>query len=143
MEYRVKQIGDKFYPQKKQFLFWKNIKVRTCSDDYYGRITKYDNKKQVLCLNNCQLATEQITNHKNNYLRTFLCLGHVVKTYFNKNNGKYYYLDVTTEKLYSDNSEQLCELITTWEDDRKKKIRLEKEQRIADRKVTIHEYVED
>jgi hypothetical protein len=142
-KYRVKQIGDNFYPQRKQFLFWRNISVRTCSDDYYGRITNCNNKKEVLCFNNFKLASEQITNHKNNYLRSFLCLGHIVRTYFNKNNRNYYYVDTTTYKLYSNNSEQLCELITTWEDDRKKRIQLEREKRIASRKVTIHEYVED
>lgn len=143
MQYRVKQIGDKFYPQKKQFLFWKNISVRTCSDDYYGRITNCNNKKEVLCLNSCQLASEQITNYKNNYLRSFLCLGHAVKTYFNKNNGTYYYVDVTTYKLYSNNSEQICELITSWEENRKKAIEAARQKKIADRKVTIHEYAED
>lgn len=143
MQYRVKQIGDKFYPQKKQFLFWRNISVRTCSDDYYGRITDCSNKKEVLYFDSRQLASEQITNYKNNYLRSFLCLGHIVKTYFNKNNGNYYYVDTTTYYLYSNNSEQLCEFITTWEDDRKKKIQLEREKRIASRKVTIHKYVED
>lgn len=143
MQYRVKQIGNKFYPQKKRLLFWKNISVRTCSEDYYGRVTNYDNDKEVLCFNSCQLATEQITNYKNNYLRTFLCLGHIVKTYFNKNNRQYYYLDVTTEKLYSDSSERLCELITMWEEDKEKARKAAKQKKIADRKVTIHEYVED
>ena len=143
MQYRVKQIGDKYYPQKKRFLFWKNISVRTCSDDYYGRITNYSNEKEILCFNSCKLATEQITNYKNNYLRTFLCLGHIVKTYFNKNNRRYYYLDVTTEKLYSDSSEQLCERITMWEEDKEKARKAAKQKKIADRKVTIHEYVED
>ena len=142
-KYRVKQIGDKYYPQKKWFLFWKNIKVRTCSDDYYGRITNVYNNKDVLCFNTCESAVEQITNYKNNHLHTFSCLGHIVKTYFNKNNKAYFYVDVTTNKLYSNNSERLCELITEWEDGRKKAMQLEREKRIADRKVTIHEYVED
>lgn len=143
MQYRVKQIGNKFYPQKKQFLFWKNISVSTCSDDYYGRIVNCSNKKEVLCFDNCQLASAQITNYKNNYLRSFLCLGHIVKTYFNKNSRKYYYIDTGTHKLYSDNSEQLCELITTWEENKERAIKDAKQKRIAERKVTIHEYVED
>ena len=143
MQYRVKQIGNKYYPQKKWFLFWKNIKARTCLEDYYGRIIDYRNEKEALCFNSCELATKQITNYKNNYLRTFLCLGHIIKTYFNKNNKRYYYFDTTTNKLYSDSAEQLCELIITWEDDKKKKAQLEKEKRVADKKVTIHKYVED
>ena len=143
MQYRVKQIGNKFYPQKKRFLFWKNISIRTCSDDYYGTIVKYSNEKEVLCFNSCQLASEQITNYKNNYLRSFVCLGHIVKTYFSKNNKNYYYIDTTTYKLYSDNSEELCELITAWEEDKKKAIKAAKQKKIADRKVTIHKYVED
>jgi hypothetical protein len=124
-------------------LFWKNISVCTCSDDYYGRITNCNNKKEVLCFNSCQLASEQITNYKNNYLRSFPCLGHIVKTYFNKNNKSYYYIDTATYKLYSNNSEQICELITSWEERKKKEIEAAKQKRIAERKVTIHEYVED
>lgn len=143
IKYRVKQIGNNFYPQKKRFLFWTNISVRTCSDDYYGRITNYNNNKEVLCFNSCQLATEQITNYKNNYLRSFLCLGHVVKTYFNKNNKNYYYIDTTTYKLYSNNSEQICELITSWEENKKKAIETARQKKIANKKVTIHKYVED
>ena len=142
MKYRVKQIGNKYYPQKKQFLFWKNIKVRICFDDYYGKFVNCSNKKETLCFDNCQLANEQITNYKNNCLRSFLCLGHIVKTYFNMANKKYYYFDVITYKLYSDNSEQICELITSWEENRKKKIEAAKQKRIADRTVTIHEYAE-
>lgn len=143
IKYRIKQIGNKYYPQKKRFLFWKNISVRTCSDDYYGRITDCDNDKEVLCFDSCQFASEQIANYKNNYLRSFLCLGHIVKTYFNKNNKNYYYVDTTTYKLYSDSSEQICELITSWEERKKKEMEAAKQKRIADRKVTIHEYVED
>lgn len=142
-KYRVKQVGDKYYPQKKRFLFWKNISVRTCSDDYYGRITNCDNNKEVLCFNSYQLASEQITNYKNNYLRSFLCLGHIVKTYFNKNNKNYYYVDTTTYKLFSDSSEQICEFITAWEEHNKRARKEAKQKKIADRKVTIHEYVEN
>jgi hypothetical protein len=142
-KYRVKQIGDKYYPQKKRLLFWKYIRVCTCSDDYYGRITTYSDEKEVLCFDSCQLASEQITNYKNNYLRSFLCLGHIVKTYFNKDNGVYYYIDMTTKKLYSDNSEQLCEFITAWEERKEKEIEAAKQKKLADKKVTIHKYVED
>lgn len=142
-KYRIKQVGNKYYPQKKQFLFWKNIRVRTCSDEYYGRIVNCNDEKEVLCFDNCQLASEQTTNYKNNYLRTFSCLGHIVKTYFNKNNRKYYYVDIITKVLYSDNTEQLCELITRWEEKEKKEIEAAKQKKIADAKVTIHEYVED
>jgi len=142
-KYRIKQIGNRYYPQKKRFLFWKNISVRACSDDYYGRITNYDNNKEVLCFDSYQVASEQITNYKNNYLRSFLCLGHIVKTYFNKNNRNYYYIDTTTYKLYSSSSEQLCELITSWEENKERVRKKAKQKKIADKKVTIHEYVED
>lgn len=34
-KYRVKQIGDKFYPQYKKFLFWRNIRFpQMCVDNY-------------------------------------------------------------------------------------------------------------
>lgn len=143
MEYRVKQIGDKFYPQKKQFLFWKNISVCTCSEDYYGRITNICDDKEVLYSTTYESAVKQITNYKNNYLRKFLCLGHVVKTYLNKKSNIYYYIDSTTKKLYCYNSEQLCELIMDWEEDKRKAIEAAKQKEIADRKVIIHKYVED
>lgn len=142
-KYRIKQVGNNYYPQKKQFLFWKNIRVCTCSDDYYGRAINTNDNQYVLCFNNYEYAVKQITNYKNNYLRNFLCLGHVVKTYFNKNNAVYYYVDITTRRLSSTNSEQLCELIVTWEEDKKKVTEAEKRRKIAERKVTIHEYVED
>ena len=112
-------------------MFWKNIEVRTCSD-YYGRLTDICDNKEILCFDNYKSAVKQITNYKNNYLRNFSCLGHVIKTHFSKSDGIYYYIDATTKGLYSNNSEELCELITVWEEDKKKKT-----------KVTIHEYVED
>lgn len=34
-KYRVKQVGDKFYPQYKKFLFWRNITFpQMCVDNY-------------------------------------------------------------------------------------------------------------
>jgi len=142
-KYRIKQVGKNYYPQKKRFLFWKNIRVRTCSTNYYNRIVDTNDKKYVLCFDTYGSAVKQITNYKNNYLRNFLCLGHLVETYFDKNDKVYYYVDITTRKLSSNNSEQLCELITTWEEDKKKAIEAERRRKIANRKVTIHEYVED
>ena len=142
-KYRIKQIGYKYYPQKKRFLFWKNIRVRTCSYDYYGRITDTSDDKEVLCFSTYESAVKEITNYKNNYLRSFLCLGHIVKTYFNKQNDVYYYIDITARKLYSNNSEQLCEFITAWEERKEEEIKAAKQKKLADKKVTIHEYVED
>ena len=144
IKYRIKQVGNKYYPQYKKILFWRYINVRTCVSNSYGTIINYYNEKERIYCTSYEKANKQITNYINNYLRPFWCLGHLVKTYFNKGNSVYYYVDVVKEnKLYSDNAEQICELITLWEDDRKNQCKIEKQKRDAANKVIIHKYVED
>lgn len=143
IKFRIKQIGDKFYPQQKRFLFWHYINVRTCSTNYSGSINSYDNDKQRLSFRGQHTANEQVKNYIDNYLRTFVCLGHIIKTYFNPHDHTYYYIDVSTDKLYSTNSEAICEMVSDWEERKEKERVLYKQKKKAAKKVTIHKYVED
>ena len=144
MQYRTKQIGDKFYPQKRLLLFWRKIRVRTCSyNKYSADVTSYSNEKVPLYFTSLDYANKQITNYISNYLRPFWCLGHRVKSYFCINNDTYYYIDTTTYDIASDNSEQLCEKIQCWEEQQDKKRKKEKQEKQESRRVTIHEYVEN
>lgn len=144
MKYRVKQIGDKFYPQKKLLLFWRGIRVRTCSYNRYSSdITSYSNDKTPLRFTSLDFANKQITNYINNYLRSFWCLGHRIKSYFCTNNDTYYYIDTTTDAVFSDNSEQVCERVMCWEELESARRKKEKQEKQESRKVTIHEYVEN
>lgn len=144
MQYRVKQIGDKFYPQKRLLLFWRKIRVRICSyNNYRADITSYSNEKESLCFTSLDSANKQITNYINNCLRPFWCLGHRVKSYFCANNYTYYYLDTTTYQVFSDNSEQVCERIMSWEERENNIRKKQKQKKRESKKVTIHEYVEN
>lgn len=144
MQYRTKQIGDKFYPQKRLLLFWRKIRVRTCSyDKYSADVTSYSNEKVPLCFESLDSANKQITNYISNYLRPFWCLGHRIKSYFCKNNDTYYYIDTTTYDIFSDNSEQLCERVMLWEERKKKELEMIKQKKLESKKVTIHKYAED
>ena len=144
MQYRTKQIGNNFYPQKRLLLFWRKIRVRTCSyNKYAADISSYSNEKVPLCSESLDSANKQIANYINNYLRPFWCLGHHIKSYLCLNNDTYYYIDTTTYEVFSDNSEQLCERVMYWEERKKKEREWAKQKKLESKKVTIHKYVED
>ena len=138
-EYRIKQIGNKFYPQKKSFLFWKNIRVYMCTTRY-GDITVYGRSKKVLCLNLIDDAKRALRRYKNNYLGSFVVKGHLVKTFYNEYNNDFVYIDMLTvdqgNTKYSNSSGDLCAWIGDYEYQLKRKREIET-------KVTIHEFRED
>lgn len=73
-------------------------------------------------------------------MSTFRCIGHKIRTFYDKTSKRYIYVDMTSlneRKLrYNNISERLCEDIAEYEDKRKKELALAK-------KVTIHEFRED
>ncbi len=143
-KYRVKQIGNEYYPQKRLLLFWRKIRVCTCSyNKYRNDITSYSDEKTSLCFASLDFANKQIANYINNYLRPFWCLGHRIKSYFCTDNNTYYYIDTASYRVFSDNSEQLCEGIAYLKEQEKNKREKEKQKKRESKRVTIHEYVED
>lgn len=134
IKYRIKQIGEKFYPQYRILGIWLNINVPTC-------ITKFgslyiDKHYLTLCFDSLSSAKIGIDQYENNYILTFKCRGHKVKTFYNKTNNQYVYVDMATVNertlRYNNISERLCEEIAEYED----KLTLAK-------KITIHELRED
>lgn len=137
MKYRIKQIGDWFFPQRQVLGFWRNICVRICTI-HYDTFTKKDP-------GSCRFkylkdANNFIINYKNNYMRPFSCRGHLVKSFYNDENNKFVYVDMlsleTRRPRYNYSSGDLCVEIANFEDDRISKKK-------HDSKVTIHEFTED
>ena len=117
MKYRIKQIKNTYYLQKKLLLFWKYIRVRTWDSSF--RVI--ENGKMLLRFKNLESAKEELNNYRNNYLRPFICLGHIIKTYFDAEHFLYYYIDIhhCKDKIYSTSSERVCELIFEYEESKK------------------------
>lgn len=108
-KYRIKQIGYKYYPQKKYFLFWRNIKIYECSCiESDNSITLYG--KYIHKSNNLEHVKKFIKDYKDLYLHPFFVKWHLVKTFYDWHNEKFYYVDTTTG-FFSDCSETLCEKI--------------------------------
>lgn len=136
-KYRVKQIGNKFYPQYKKFLYWKYIKVRRCfKDSYSDRITNVDNDLFTVVCYNLKLALNFISVYKNNYLPKFKFKGFLIRSYFCEKEYKFYYIEVNQHKFSSDCSEQIFEQILLYLDEKKENERLANQ-------VKIHAYAED
>ena len=137
MKYRIKQIGDWFYAQRRILGFWRNIHVRVCS-------IRYDsiNKKEPGCykFRSLEHANNFIINYKNNYTRPFMCRRHMVKCFYDDESNKFVYVDMpsleTRIPRYNYSSGDLCAEIANFED-----ARISKKKH--DNKVTIHEFTED
>lgn len=135
IKYRVKQIGKLFYPQKKVLLFWKYIKIHSCERNRYYSLTLHAGTR-ILHSTSLEGAVNDINNYKNNYLRPFVCCGHVVKTFLNTNDNTYMYVDTSDDfDIYSSSAEEVCERISV-------EIEEEKKRKKDAKKVTIHN-VED
>lgn len=138
MKYRIKQIGDWFFPQHRILGFWRNIRVRVCTIHYSDSITKKDTGSYRFKY--LKDANNFIINYKNNYIRPFMCRGHLVKCFYDDGSNKFVYIDMfsleTREPRYSYSSGDLCIKIANFEDDCINK-------RKHDNKVTIHEFTED
>ena len=115
IKYRIKKTEKVFYLQKKFLLFWRNIEVKVW-DSYWN----CPDGKKLLCFDNLDVAKKEIDNYRNNYLRPFFCLKHIIKTYYG-NDGLYYYADPHhyRDKIYSTSSEKVCELILEYEESKK------------------------
>jgi hypothetical protein len=134
IKYRVKQIGDMFYPQIRVFLFWIDISVDCCYYSY-GDIRLYENP-ETLCCNSLEEATKALSCYIHNYLPSFTCKGYKVRTYLDRNKREYLYVAENKKAMLWDNcSEKLCEKIAEKEYERKVKEKHNK-------KVTIHEFNE-
>ena len=137
-KYRVKQVGKKYYPQVKKLFFWWDIEVPMCKIKY-GDIYP-DEIKTTLAYLSLESAVSAIKQYDYNYLGSFRCRGHKVKTFYLEQENQYIYVDMSTidghNPVYSYSSENICELISEKEDERIKKEK-------ADKKVTIHEFTED
>lgn len=138
MNFRIKQIGKSFFPQRKVLGFWVNLKVPLCSTRYSSLEVKTDSA--TLDFSSLEAATKAIINYQNNYLHNFRCRGHLIKCYYDEATDKFLYVDTNSLRerypKYSDVSEQLCERIAYDED-----IRISNEK--AAKKVTIHKFKED
>lgn len=124
MKYRIKRIDDKYYPQKKRFLFWRYIRIPTCQF-YESHILHTYNTKVKLAATSFITAKRDLTNYIDNYLRPFFCKNTIVRTYYDPDRGRYFYVDIKSNKRYSDNAEKICEIISEY------------------KRVTIYEYTED
>lgn len=137
MKYRIKQIGDWFFPQRRILGFWKNIRVRVCSIRYDSITKKDPGSYRSKYLKD---ANSFIINYKNNYTRPFMCRGHLVKCFYDDESNKFVYVDMlsleTRRPRYNYSSGDLCVEIANFEDDRISKKK-------HDNKVTIHEFTED
>lgn len=134
IKYRVKQIGNIFYPQKKVLLFWKDIKIHSCERNRHS-LTLHTGTR-VLCSASLEGAVNDINNYKNNYLRPFVCCGHVIKTFLDRSYNTYIYVDTSDSfDIYSSSAEEVCERISV-------EIEEEKKRKRNAKKVIIHN-VED
>ena len=137
-EYRIKQIGDWFYPQRRILGFWRNIYVRICSISYSNMFTKKD--RGAYRFRNLENANNFIISYKNNYMRPFVCRKHLIKCFYDEANDKFVYVDVftldTRRVRYNYSSADLCLEIANFEDDRMSKKK-------HDNKITIHEFTEN
>lgn len=132
-KYRIKQVGNLFYPQKK-VLFWTNIYVPGC--DYHGNRLVINKNPILLVFNSLSDAERELKNYIDNYLHSFVVKGHVVCSYYDPDYDHYYYRSEKVTNIVSDSSEQVVEQIGQYEYKRKK----EKERA---NKVTIHEFRQD
>lgn len=133
MKYRIKQIGDMYYPQRKFLGIWWNISVETCTIRY-GEI--HPEKVINLCFGHLKRANAAIINFRDNYLGSFKCRGHKIATFYDDGSEQYIYVDVNNKRIYDTNSEKLCERIAEMEDERIKKKK-------HDKKIVLHEFTED
>ena len=127
-KYRIKQIGNMYYPQKKVLFFWKYIDILKCyiyKSEH--KISLCDNTIIRLSGNSLESAINKINEYDTNYLKPFVCCNLLIATYIDEASGVYYY--AASETLFSDSSEQLCEKISEYK-------RKQKESK----KVIIHEY---
>ena len=133
LKYRIKQIGNIFYPQKRSFFFfWKNLTVPKCRLYDFPDFSTYSNTFITLAATSLFEAKTVLINYDNNYLRSFLCKGTIIKTYYDPERNKYFYVDINSkDSRYSDNAEKICEIVAEYREKEKKS-----------RKVTIHEYRE-
>lgn len=142
IKYRIKQIGNKYYPQEKKFLFWHGISIPTCREGYYSNSFESTGIHE-LCYDSLAKAKLETTNYKNNYCPTFHCLKHTIETYLCTKDNKYYcVVDGDLRRLFS-SSELACEFVSEFEEQKKKDLALEKERLKKANTVTIHKYVED
>lgn len=125
MKYRIKRIDSKYYPQKKRFLFWRYIKIPTCRLYDSHVLDTTDNTKIKLSASSFINAKRDLANYIDNYLHPFFCKNTIVKTYYDPNRGKYLYVDIKSDERFSDNAEEICEIISEY------------------KRVTIYEYTED
>ena len=124
-KYRIKQVGNTYYPQKKVLFFWKYLKVLRCVKSNYSNLLNLYANLVILSANNLEEAIFKTNYYDNNYLRPFMCCGCRIQTYLDIDSGKYYY--AVTDKLFSDSSEQLCEKISEY-----------KRNQGESKKITIH-----
>ena len=125
MKYRIKQIGDTFYPQQKKLLFWKNIKIITCYKHSYDDELTIDNWNATLREPSLKKAIQTLNSYINNYLKPFKCCGHNIITALDIYTATYYYIDEVNR--YSDSSEEICLMVAEVERSKKES-----------KRVTIH-----
>lgn len=127
-KYRIKQVGNTYYPQKKVLFFWKYLDIPKCYIcKYEHEIILYDNTIIRLSGNSLESAINKINEYDTNYLKPFVCCNFLIATYIDEESDVYYY--AASDTLFSDSSEQLCEKISEYK-------RKQKESK----NVTIHEY---
>lgn len=136
-KYRIKQIGNKYYPQYKKFLYWKYINIGRCSKNLYSdKIINVDNDLFTVVCDDLKSALNFISVYKDNYLPEFKFKGFLIRSYFCEYEYKFYYIEVNQHEFSSDCSEQIFEQIMLYLEKKKESERLAKQ-------VKIHEYTEN
>ena len=125
-KFRIKQIGDKFYPQIRKFLSWKNIYITTITlGCHYCSIFE---EKAVLYFDTLDYAKNQFKNYLRDYVSPFKVGDHIIETCFCRENDTYYYVD-RDSGLYSKSTANLCIDVQEYIDRQKSKS-----------KITIHKF---
>ena len=94
-KFRIKQIGDKYFPQKK-VLFWRYIRVRKCMIGLDGIMYPDDERHRVFS-NYMPDIKKFIDDYRNFYLHPFFVKNHLIKTYYDSRHKKFYYIDTNTK----------------------------------------------
>ena len=127
-EYRIKQIGFKYYVQKRKFCIWRNIRIRVCQIE--SKDFEYEGTRSYWS-DTLEQAKRFLSEYKNNYLHSFWCKGRLVKSYYDELSCKFAYVanHVANNHTFSwtFNAEEMVEYIGQCSYERKRKRKLSRQ----------------
>lgn len=142
--YRIRQVGNEYYPQERLGIAWFDIYIRTCSiNRFKDRVDTIGNKLSCIYAENLDDCQRFLSDYDDNYLDSFIYKGHHIETMYDVALRKFVYVDLRNPSLYSESSADIYLKIEAYEDAQNKAKAKKKKEKKAAKQVTIHEYRKD